>query len=82
MFCRQPLTVIQNVEAVATLLGTDDEVAQGEVAVDALIDAAKLVGTLEGQDPPPAGFGLGGLDSLEMECGLAEMDLGSVWVEP
>ena len=35
-------------EAVATLLSKDVEVAQGEVAVDALVDAAKLVGTLPG----------------------------------
>ena len=68
--------------AVATLLGQDGEVAQGEVAVDALVDAAELVGTLQGQDPPPAGFGLGGLAGFAMEYGLAEMDLGVVGVEP
>ena len=38
---------------VAALLGQDGQVAQGEVAIDAL-----LVGTLESQDPPPASFGL------------------------
>jgi hypothetical protein len=46
-------------DSVTALLGHDGEVAQRELAVDALVDAAKLVGTLQGQDPPPAGFGLG-----------------------
>src|SRR5271157_6509389 len=44
---------------VAPLFGQNGEVAQCQVAVDALIDATKLVATLESQDPPPAGFGLG-----------------------
>ena len=69
-------------DAVAALLGQDGEVAQGEVAVDALVDAAKLVGTLEGQDPPPAGFGLGRLARLAVQDGLAEMQLGVVGVDP
>ncbi len=51
------------------------EVAQGEVAVDALVDATELVGTLESQDPPPAGFGLGRLARLAMQDRLAEMQL-------
>jgi len=67
---------------VAALFGQDGEVAQGEVAVDALVDAAKLVGTLERQDPPPAGFGLRRLARLAVEDGLAEMQLGVVGVEP
>jgi len=50
-------------DAVTALLGHDGEVAQGEVAVDALVDATELVRTLQGQDPPPAGFGLGPLGS-------------------
>jgi len=52
------------------------------VAVDALVDAAKLVGTLERQDPPPAGFGLRRLARLAVEDGLAEMQLGGVGVDP
>ncbi len=65
---------------VAALLGQEGEVAQSEVAVDVLIDAAKPVGTLERQDPPPAGFGLGRLAGLAMQDGLAEMQLGVVGV--
>jgi len=68
--------------SVAALLGQDGEVAQGEVAVDALVDAAELVGSLQRQDPPPAGFGLGRLAGLAMEDCLAEMQLGVVGVEP
>ena len=63
-------------------LGQDGEVSQGQVAVDALVDAAELVGMLEGQDPPPAGFGLGRLAGLAVEDGLAEEQLGGVGVVP
>ena len=52
------------------------------MAVDALVDAAESVGTLQRQDPPPAGFRLGGLAGLAMEHGLAEMQFGVVGVEP
>ena len=58
-------------------LGQDGEVSQGQVAVDALVDATELVGTLERQDPPPAGFGLGRLARLAVQDGLAEMQLRS-----
>ena len=34
------------------------------MALDALVDATALVGTLQGHDPPPAGFGLGRLARL------------------
>jgi len=63
-------------------LGQDGEVSQGQVAVDALLDAAELVGMLEGQDPPPAGFGLGRLAGLAVEAGLTEEQLGGVGVVP
>jgi hypothetical protein len=69
-------------DAVAALLGQDGEVSQGEMAIDALINTAKLVGTLEGQDPPPAGFGLCRLAGLAVEDGFAEMQLGVVGVKP
>ena len=49
---------------------------------NALIDAAKLVRTLERQDPPPASFGLGRLAGLAVQNRLAEMYLGVVGVEP
>ena len=66
----------------APLLGQNGEVSQGQVAVDALVDAAELVGMLEGQDPPPAGFGLGRLAGLAVEDGLAEEHLGGFGVVP
>jgi len=64
------------------LLGQNGEVAQDQMASNALVDAAKLVGTLQGQDPPPAGFGLGRLAGLAVEDGLAEEQLGGVGVVP
>ncbi len=63
---------------VAALFGQHGEVAQGQMAVDALIDAAETVGTPQRQDPPPAGFGLGRLASFAMQYGLAEMQLGVI----
>jgi hypothetical protein len=47
-----------------------------------LIDAAKLVGALQGQDATPAGFGLGGLIGFTVKNGLAEIQLGVVGVKP
>ena len=67
---------------IAAFLGQGGEVAQGQVAVDALVDATELVGTLERQDPPPAGFGLGRLARLAVQDGFAEMQLGVVGVDP
>ena len=67
---------------VPALLGQLGEVAPGQVAVDALIDATEAVGTLQAQDPPPASFGLGGLAGLAVEHGLAEVELGVVGVDP
>jgi hypothetical protein len=51
------------------------------VAEDALVDATELVGTLQGQDSPPAGVGLGGLACFAVENGLAEMDLDVAGVD-
>jgi len=67
---------------VTTLLGQDGEIAEGEVTVDALIDATELVGALQGQDPPPAGFRLGRLARLAVQDSLAEMQLGVVGINP
>ena len=64
--------------AVTALLGQNGEVVQGEVPVDPLVDATELVGTLESQDPPPAGFGLGRLARLAVQARLAEMQLGVI----
>src|SRR5271157_160326 len=79
---RGPSSRAAGPRTVAAFLGQNGEVAKGEVAVDALIDAAKLVGTLERQDPPPAGSGLGHLARLAVQDGLAEMQLGVVEVDP
>ena len=43
-------------DSVTALLGQHGEISQREVAVDALVDATELVGTLQRQDPPPATF--------------------------
>ena len=66
---------------VAALLGQHGQVAPGQVAVDPLIDAAKLLGTLQGQDPPPARLRLGRLARLAVDHRLAEEQLGVVGVE-
>ncbi len=69
-------------DSVTALLGQHGEISQREVAVDALVDATELVGTLQRQDSPPAGFSLGRLAGLAVEHGLAEMQLGVVGVKP
>jgi hypothetical protein len=46
--------------AVATFRGPRGEIAQGEVSADALVNAAKLLATLQDQDPPPDRLGLTG----------------------
>ena len=67
---------------ITALVGQDGEVAQGQMSIDALVDARELVGTLQGQDPPPACFRLRRLAGLAVEDGLAEMQLGVVGVHP
>ena len=47
--------------AIAARFSQDGEIAQGQMAKDPLVHAAKLVRPLERQDPPPAGFSLGQL---------------------
>ncbi len=69
-------------DSVTSLLGQDGEVAKREVAVDALVDTTELIGTLQGQDPPPAGLGLRRLAGLAVEDSLAEEQLGGVGVVP
>ena len=66
---------------VAALVGQGGEVAQGEVAVDALVDTAKLLGTLQGQDPPPGRLGLGRLARHAVHHGLAEEQLRVAGIE-
>ncbi len=61
---------------IAALSGQRCQVAPSEMAVDVLVDAAKLLGTLQGQDPPPAGFRYSGLTREAMKQGFAEEELG------
>src|SRR5271157_2829705 len=49
---------------VPPLLGQRCQVPQGEMAVDALVDAAELLGATQGQDPPPESLGLAGVAEL------------------
>ena len=65
----------------AALLDPDGEVAQGEVAVDALVDAAELLGTAEGENPQPARFGIGRLPRLAVHDGVAEEQFGVGGIE-
>ena len=67
---------------VTAFLGQDGEVAQDEVAVDALVDATELVKALERQDSPLAGFGLGRLARLAVQDGLAEEQFGVAGIDP
>jgi hypothetical protein len=67
-------------DSVTALLGQHGEISQREVAVDALVDATELVGTLQRQGPPPAGLSLSRLAGLAVDHGLAEMQLGVVGV--
>ena len=67
--------------AVAALSGQHRQVAPGQVPVDSLIDAAKLLGPAQGQDPPPARLGLGGLAPVPVDDRLAELALGILRVD-
>jgi hypothetical protein len=58
--------------SVTALLGQCGQVAQREMAVDALVDAAKLLRAFQSENPPEHGFGLGGLTRQAMQDGLAE----------
>jgi hypothetical protein len=51
------------------------------MAIDALVDAAKLVGTMKAQDPPPALLGRRRLSPVPMHQRLAEPKLGNLGVE-
>jgi hypothetical protein len=51
------------------------------MAVDPLIVAARLLGTLQSKDPPPVRLDLARLSVLAMGDGLAEQQLRVVGVE-
>jgi hypothetical protein len=58
------------------------QVAAGEVPVDPFVDAAKLIGPLERQDPPPRPFGLGPFVALGVDDRLAKPQFRVVRIEP
>jgi len=66
---------------IAALLGQGRQVAPGEVAVDLLIDAGKLLRPLERQDPPPALLGPTVIANLAPHNRLAEEQLGVIGID-
>ena len=66
---------------IPALGGQGRQVAPGDVAVDSLIEAAKLVGALQPENPPPTPLGLGGLAPVPMQYRLAMPQLGILGVE-
>ncbi len=61
--------------------GQHGEIAPGEMAVDAHVQAGELFGTPQSQDSAPARFGLGRFAPLPMHHRLAEQELGVLVVE-
>jgi hypothetical protein len=57
---------------IAALGGKGRQVAPGQVTVNPLIEAAKLVGTLQIEDPPPTPLGLGRLSAMPVHHRDAE----------
>ena len=68
-------------EVIPALSGQGGKVAQGEVAVDALVQTAKLLETPQGQAPPPGGLGLGRLARHAVHHRLAKEQFGVVRIE-
>ena len=66
---------------ISPLGGQRGQVAEGQVAVNSLVDARKLLGPLQGQNPPPCRFRLGRLTCLAMQDRLAKEQLGIVGIE-
>ena len=66
---------------IAALGSQHRQVAPGEMAVDPLVDTAKLIGTLQRQNQPPAFLGLGRFAPLPMHHPLAKPYLGIFRIE-
>jgi hypothetical protein len=64
---------------VGSPLGERGKVAQGEMTVNGLVHTAKLLGTLQRQDPPPGRLGLGRLARHAVHHGLAKEQLPWPW---
>jgi len=56
---------------------TVGEVAPGEMAADALVDITELVGTPQGQGPPPGGFRCDTVPAADRSRRLASLRPGS-----
>jgi hypothetical protein len=65
-----------NLVEVAALGREGRQVAAGEVALDSQVNAPELLGALECQDSPPAGFRVGGLAKVPVHDSLAKPELG------
>jgi hypothetical protein len=61
---------------VAALSGQHRQVAPGEMPVDSMVDAAKLFGPVQGEDPPPARLGLARLAPVPVNDRFAKPELG------
>ncbi len=66
---------------IAAFLGQRRQIAPGEVAVDALVHAGKLLRPLDRQNPPPAPLGPVVIASLAANNRLAKEQLGVVRVD-
>jgi hypothetical protein len=66
---------------IAALGGQDRQVAPGQVAKNALVDAAKLIGALERQNQPSAFLGLRRFAALPVHHPLAKPQLGIFRIE-
>jgi hypothetical protein len=66
---------------IAPLLSKRGEVTKREVAIDSLIDATKLVETLDLENAPPRRLGFGGAAERTIEGGLAKEKLCIVGIE-
>jgi hypothetical protein len=66
---------------VVSLQGQRRQVATGQMSVYPLVDATELLGAPQGEDPSPAGRGLGRLASLPVENRLAEPQFGVLGID-
>ena len=66
---------------IAALGGRGRQVGPGHVAIDPLIEAAKLVGTLQIQDQLPAPLGFRRFSTVPMNHAVAKPQLGTLGIE-
>jgi hypothetical protein len=66
---------------IAALRGKGRQIAPGQMAIDTLIHAAKLVGAFQAQNPPPHLLCLGWLAPMPVHDPRAKPQLGILWVK-